>query len=101
MRLDKFLSETGTASRSESKKAARSGGVTVNGVAVKDLSVHIDPDKDRIAYMDTPVVYQKYIYIMMNKPDGVISSFVTDSGLGEPHERHDHFPPRYSNSPPQ
>ena len=32
MRLDKFLSETGTASRSESKKAARSGGVTVNGV---------------------------------------------------------------------
>ena len=74
MRLDKFLSETGTASRSESKKAARVGGVTVNGVAVKDLSVHIDPDKDRIAYMDTPVIYQKYIYIMMNKPDGVISS---------------------------
>ena len=32
MRLDKFLSETGTASRSESKKAARSGGVTVNGI---------------------------------------------------------------------
>ena len=61
MRLDKFLSETGTASRSESKKAARSGGVTVNGIAVKDLSVHIDPEKDTIAYMDVPVIYQKYI----------------------------------------
>ena len=74
MRLDKFLSETGTASRTESKKAARFGGVTVNGVAVRDLSVHIDPEKDRISYMDGPVLYRKYVYIMMNKPDGVISS---------------------------
>ena len=74
MRLDKFLSETGTATRSESKKAARSGGVTLNGVAVRDLSVHIDPEKDRVTYMDMPVIYQKNIYIMMNKPDGVISA---------------------------
>ena len=74
MRLDKFLSETGTASRSESKKAARVGGVTLNGVAVRDLSVHIDPETDRISYMNTPVIYQKNIYIMMNKPDGVISA---------------------------
>ncbi len=81
MRLDKFLSETGTASRSESKKAARSGGVTVDGIAVKDLSVHIDPEKNKITYMGIPVVYQKYIYIMMNKPDGVISS--TDDGSGK------------------
>ena len=74
MRLDKFLSETGTATRSESKKAARSGGVTLNGVAVRDLSVHIDPENDRVTYMDSPVIYQKNIYIMMNKPDGVISA---------------------------
>jgi 16S rRNA pseudouridine516 synthase len=74
MRLDKFLSETGTASRSESKKAARVGGVTLNGVAVRDLSVHIDPETDRVSYMNTPVVYHKNIYIMMNKPDGVISA---------------------------
>ncbi|MBQ3490596.1 MAG: rRNA pseudouridine synthase [Clostridia bacterium] len=74
MRLDKFLSETGTATRSESKKAARAGGVTLNGVAVRDLSVHINPETDFVTYMDTPVIYQKYIYIMMNKPDGVISA---------------------------
>ena len=78
MRLDKFLSETGTATRSESKKAARSGGVTLNGIAVRDLSVHIDPENDRITYMGAPVVYQKNVYIMMNKPDGVISA--TDDG---------------------
>ena len=74
MRLDKFLSETGTATRSESKKAARSGGVMLNGVAVRDLSVHMDPQTDRVTYMDSPVIYQKNIYIMMNKPDGVISA---------------------------
>ena len=78
MRLDKFLSETGTATRSESKKAARSGGVMLNGVAVRDLSVHMDPENDRVTYMGSPVVYQKNIYIMMNKPDGVISA--TDDG---------------------
>lgn len=98
MRLDKFLSETGTASRSESKKAARFGGVTVNGVAVKDLSVHIDPEKDAVSYMDSPVVYRKYIYIMMNKPDGVISA--TEDGsektvldlLPEKYRKMDIFP---------
>ncbi len=78
MRLDKFLSETGTATRSESKKAARSGGVMLNGVAVRDLSVHMDPENDRVTYMGSPVIYQKNIYIMMNKPDGVISA--TDDG---------------------
>lgn len=78
MRLDKFLSETGTATRSESKKAARSGGVVLNGVAVRDLSVHMDPENDRVTYMGSPVIYQKNIYIMMNKPDGVISA--TDDG---------------------
>ena len=74
MRLDKFLSETGTATRSESKKAARFGGVTLNGVTVRDLSVHIDPENDHVTYMGNPIVYQKNIYIMMNKPDGVISA---------------------------
>ena len=81
MRLDKFLSETGTASRSDSKKAAKTGGVTVNGTAVRDLSVHINPERDKITYMGTPIIYQKNIYIMLNKPDGVVSA--TEDGDGK------------------
>ena len=81
MRLDKFLSETGTASRTESKKAARSGGITVNNIVVKDPSQHIDPEKDTVTYMGTPVLYQKFIYIMLNKPDGVLSA--TEDGEGQ------------------
>lgn len=81
MRLDKFLSETGTASRSESKKAARSGGITVNGAAVRDTAVHIDPEKDTVIYMGQPVNYRKFVYVMLNKPAGVLSA--TEDGEGQ------------------
>ena len=47
MRIDKFLSECGLASRKESAKAAKSGGITVNGAVVKDTAKHIDPEKHR------------------------------------------------------
>lgn len=78
MRLDKFLSETGTASRSESRKAAKAGGITVNGTVTCDPSVHIDPEQDEICFMGIRVVYRKYIYLMLNKPEGVVSA--TDDG---------------------
>ena len=81
MRLDKFLSETGTASRADSRKAGARGGVTVNGVAVRDLSVHIDPESDVITYLGAVVSYQKYTYLMLNKPDGVLSA--TEDGEGK------------------
>ena len=74
MRLDKFLTVTATATRSESKKAARSGAVTVNGDVVRDTSVQIDEENDRITFRGVTVVYRKFIYIMMNKPMGYISS---------------------------
>ena len=50
MRIDKFLSNMGIASRTESSKAARQGGILVNGVAVKGADVHIDPDKDEVIF---------------------------------------------------
>ncbi len=81
MRLDKFLTETGTASRSESKKAAKSGGITVNGIVCRDTAQHIDPEKDTVVYMGTAVAYQKFIYIMLNKPAGVLSA--TEDGEGK------------------
>ncbi|MBS6446053.1 MAG: rRNA pseudouridine synthase [Clostridiales bacterium] len=78
MRLDKFLSETGTASRSESRKAARAGGISVNGAVIYDTAVHIDPEKDEVSYMGNRIVYRKYSYLMLNKPEGVVSA--TDDG---------------------
>ncbi len=74
MRLDKFLSETGRASRSEASKAAKSGRITVNGRTVRDTSVHIDPEKDTIDFDGETVEYRKFTWIMLNKPAGVLSA---------------------------
>ena len=74
MRIDKFLSVTGTATRTEAKKAVRAKAVTVNGVAAKSADAHIDPVNDEITYFGQRIVYREHIYIMMNKPDGVVSA---------------------------
>ena len=74
MRLDKFLSVTATATRSESGKVARRGGILVNGVPCKDASAHIDPEKDTVVYCGETVIYRKYTYIMLNKPEGYVSA---------------------------
>ncbi len=74
MRLDKYLSLTGTATRSEAAKAARSGEVLVNGVPAKKADIQIDPDTAVIHFRGVPVVYRQYTYILMHKPDGVVSA---------------------------
>ena len=74
MRIDKFLSNMGVATRSESSKAARGGLILVNGVAVKKADAHIDPEKDEIIFCGRKIEYRKYTYILMNKPDGVVSA---------------------------
>ena len=74
MRIDKFLSECGLASRKESAKAAKSGGITVNGAVVKDTAKHIDPEKDKVTFLGREVEYHRFIYILLNKPEGYVSA---------------------------
>ncbi len=74
MRLDKFLSVTATATRSEASKAAKAGAVTVNGAVVKKCDLHIDPEVDLICFRGEPVIYRRFTYIMLNKPDGYVSA---------------------------
>lgn len=81
MRLDKFLSETGTASRTESRRAAACGSISVNGQIVRDISLHINPENTTVLFRGVPVRYQKYVYLMMNKPGGVISA--TEDGASQ------------------
>ena len=74
MRIDKFLSDCKVATRKEVAQAAKRGGVVVDGVAVKDCSLHIDPEKQVVSYMGKTVNYRKYIYVMLNKPEGYVSA---------------------------
>ena len=64
----------GIASRSESSKAARQGQILVNGTAVRSADAHIDPEVDEVVFCGRTVSYRQYTYILMNKPDGVVSA---------------------------
>lgn len=74
MRIDKMLANLGFGSRKEVKKLLKDGAVRVNGALVKDAKEHIDPEKDTVTINGEEVVYKEYIYLMMNKPAGVISA---------------------------
>ena len=74
MRIDKFISECGIASRKETAAMAKRGLLTVNGVAIKDVSTHIDPESARVVFMGKPVIYRRFTYVMLNKPTGYISA---------------------------
>ena len=74
MRLDKFIVDSGLASRTEIAKAAKQGAVTVNGHTVRRASGHIDPVCDVVTYCGKQVVYREFTYIMLNKPDGYVSA---------------------------
>lgn len=74
MRIDKFLSEMGVASRKEATRAAKGGGVFIDGVAVKDLSSHIDPEHQSVIYLGRKIEYKKFVYVMLNKPEGYVSA---------------------------
>ncbi|MCZ8536341.1 rRNA pseudouridine synthase [Paenisporosarcina quisquiliarum] len=74
MRLDKLLSNMGYGSRKEVKLLLKSKAVEVNGAVAKDVSMHVDTEKDAIVVYGEEVIYTEFIYLMMNKPPGVISA---------------------------
>lgn len=73
MRLDKMISNLGIATRSEIKKIIKSGRVKVNGAVVSDASIHIKDD-DIVLLDDVEIQSQNYIYLLMDKPDGVVTA---------------------------
>ena len=73
MRLDKYLSEMGIASRSDLKKDIRKGLVFVNGEMIRDAGFSVTKDST-IQYKGKEIEYEELSYYMMNKPAGVLSS---------------------------
>lgn len=74
MRLDKFLCEMELGSRSQVKALIRQGAVTVNGMSVGKADIQIDEFSDSVCCGGRLLIYQKYVYYMLNKPKGVISA---------------------------
>lgn len=76
MRLDKYLSERLGIPRGESRKLAAKGRVTVNGVLTKKADTQIEEATAEVAVDGRLLAgaYQKYVYLMLNKPEGVVSA---------------------------
>ena len=73
-RIDKMLSSMGLCSRKEAAALAKSGAVAVDGVCCRDAARKIDPEVQRLTLRGEPVGYQKYVYLMLHKPLGVLSA---------------------------
>lgn len=56
------------------KRNAKKGALVINGDIVKDTSTQVDPNMDEVYYLGQYVEYFENIYIMMNKPQGVLSA---------------------------
>jgi 16S rRNA pseudouridine516 synthase len=74
MRLDKVLAHLGYGTRKEVKQLCKRGAVKVDGVEVKDSSVHVDPTVAAIEVLGEKVFFREFVYLMLNKPSGVISA---------------------------
>ena len=73
-RLDKFLAAQGKGTRKEVGRLIRSGAVAVDGVPVRDPAAKVDPSRQTVAVGGNPILWQEHLYIMMNKPAGVLSA---------------------------
>lgn len=74
LRLDKYLADAGIGTRSQVKQMIRKGQVTVNDEPVKKPELKVDAEKDRIEVMGKEIRYQKYRYLLLHKPSGVVSA---------------------------
>lgn len=73
-RIDKILSNLGYGSRKDIRQICKNGIVKVDGKVVKDSSAHVDPENSQIIIGNEVVNYREFVYLMMHKPQGVISA---------------------------
>ncbi|WP_213974346.1 pseudouridine synthase [Tepidanaerobacter acetatoxydans] len=78
VRIDKILASCGYGSRKDVKKLIKSGQVSVNGVIINDAGTLVNPSLDEIIVAGECILYEDNVYIMMNKPQDVVSSTYDD-----------------------
>ncbi|SHJ99766.1 16S rRNA pseudouridine516 synthase [Hathewaya proteolytica DSM 3090] len=95
-RLDKVLSNAGYGSRKEIKELVKKGRVEVSNAIIKDSSIKVDVQYDEIKIDGVSINYRKYIYLIMNKPAGVVSATFDnydETVIDLLDEKHQHFQP--------
>lgn len=81
MRINKFLSTCGVASRRKAEELILAGRISVNGKIIKELAVDVDENNDRVFLDGKRVQYtSNYIYLMLYKPKGCVTTLSDDKG---------------------
>lgn len=73
IRLNKFIANAGICSRREADTYIQTGVVTVNGVTITELGYKVKPE-DRVLFHDKPIIGEKHVYILLNKPKDYITT---------------------------
>lgn len=79
-RLQKVISQAGIASRRESEELIKAGRVKVNGVVVTELGTKVEPTRDKVAVDNKPIRTEKPVYILLNKPRGIVTTLHDPEG---------------------
>jgi 23S rRNA pseudouridine2605 synthase len=74
IRLNRFLSNAGVASRREADRLIELGLVSVNGKVVTELGIRVDPNKDVVKYDDVVLRPERLRYVMLNKPKDFLTT---------------------------
>jgi len=74
MRIDKYLASCALGSRKQVHELIKSGRVTLNANVIKSIGAHVDEENDIICVDGERIIYSRFVYLMLNKPAGVISA---------------------------
>ena len=74
IRLDKYLADMGLGTRTEVKKDIKKGRISVNQEIIKSPEYKIDIQTDVVLADGKEIAYEKMVYYMLNKPQGVVSA---------------------------
>jgi 23S rRNA pseudouridine2605 synthase len=80
VRLNRYLSECGLASRRKSEEFIKEGRVQVNGKVIIDLAFFVEPEHDNISVDGEKIRQQKKVYFLLNKPKGFITTTSDEKG---------------------
>ncbi|MCR5136398.1 MAG: rRNA pseudouridine synthase [Oscillospiraceae bacterium] len=74
IRLDKYIADSGSLTRSQASKAIRDGRVAVNGTVVRRPEQKVDETRDSVLLDAVPVRYEAFHFYMLDKPAGILTA---------------------------
>lgn len=74
MRLDKYLADVLNISRQDAKRLIKNKEIQVNNSIINNINATINEERDVVLHNENILKYRKYIYLMMNKPQGYLSA---------------------------